>query len=274
MTGAGRWLGLAAALALAACTPAPVAAPTRPLRIVSLDYCADQYLLELVDRKRIAALSPDAAAPFSYHRARAGGLPQVRARVEDVLALRPDLVIRSYGGGPAAATLLARAGVPVLQLGYADDLGRVRANLAEIATALGAPDRGKARLADFDRRMAALGQAAGPRLATLYMTPGGATSGPGTLIDDMLRAAGRANYEAAAGWRALPLERLAHEAPDRIAYARFAASPNDPASWSAARHPVARKALAERPRTELDGASTACGGWFVIDAVERLARAR
>lgn len=274
MTGAGRRLGLAAALALAACSPSPVAAPARPMRIVSLDYCADQYLLELVDRQRIAALSPDATAPFSYHRARAAGLAQVRARVEDVLALRPDLVIRSYGGGPGASALLARAGVPVLQLGYADDLGRVRTMLAEVATALDAADRGAARLADFDRRLATLGPAARPRLAALYMTPGGATSGPGTLVDDMLRAAGLANYERAAGWRAIPLERLAREAPDRIAFARFAADPNDPASWSAARHPVARRALAERPHIDLDGAWTACGGWFVIDAVERLARAR
>lgn len=269
-----RKLGIAAALALAACTPAPAPAPARPIRIVSLDYCADQYVLELVDRKRIAALSPDATAAFSYHRVRARGLDQVRPRVEDVLALRPDLVIRSYGGGPAAAAFLARARVPVLQIGYAEDLRGVRDNLATLAVGLGEPGRGQARAADFDRRLAALARRAGAGPETLYMTPGGATSGPGTLVHEMLRAAGLANFEQATGWRMIPLETLAYRQPAHIAAAFFADKPIDPASWSSARHPVARATLAARPRTDLEGAWTACGGWFIIDAIEKLAAAR
>lgn len=266
--------GMAAALALAACTPAPAPAPSRPMRIVSLDYCADQYLLELVDRGRIAALSPDATAPFSYHRGRARGLRQVRPRVEDVLALRPDLVIRSYGGGPAAAAFLARAHVPVLQIGYAEDLTGVRDNLVTLSKGLGEPERGRAGAAAFDRQLTALAERKDAGPATLYITPGGATSGPGTLVHEMLRAAGLANFEQATGWRTVPLETLAYRQPAHIAAAFFADKPVDPASWSAARHPVARAMLATRPRTDLEGAWTACGGWFIIDAIEKLAAAR
>lgn len=274
MTKGGRRALGAAALALAACTPAPVAAPARPMRIVSLDYCADQYALELVDRERIVALSPDATAAFSYHRARARGIDQVRPRVEDVLALRPDLVIRSYGGGPAAAALLARARVPVLQIGYVEDLRGVRDNLVTLAAGLGEPARGAARAADFDRRLAAIARRSGAGPETLYMTPGGVTSGPGTLVDEMLRAAGLANFEQATGWRTIPLETLAYRQPAHLAAAFFADKPIDPASWSSARHPVARATLATRPRTDLEGAWTACGGWFIIDAIDKLAAAR
>ena len=38
----------------------------RAQRVISLDYCADQYVLKFVDPENIVALSPDAEEPFSY----------------------------------------------------------------------------------------------------------------------------------------------------------------------------------------------------------------
>lgn len=266
-------LALALAAGLASCGAEREArAPARPLRVVSLDYCADQYVLELLDRDRIAAVSPDAAKPFSYKRRAAAGLPQVAPRAEDVLLLRPDLVVRSYGGGPEAARFFAAAGVPVLQIGYAEDLAGVRARLVEVAEGLGEGARGRALAARIDARLAALGGAARPARA-LYMTPGGVTSGPDTLVDALMKAAGLANFEARPGWHALPLERLARERPDLVAWASFGRGTTHIDAWSAARHPIARAQLAGRPVVALDGAWTSCGGWFVLDAVEALARA-
>ncbi len=83
------------AIALAGCAKDPPnspLAPARPMRIVSLDYCADQYVLKLVEPQRILALSPDAEKSFSYMREAARALPKVRPRAEDVLVLKPDLV--------------------------------------------------------------------------------------------------------------------------------------------------------------------------------------
>ena len=71
---------------------------SEPIRVVSLDYCADQFLLKLADPEQILALSPDAGAGFSYLREEAQGSPTVRPRAEDLIALSPDLAIRSYGG--------------------------------------------------------------------------------------------------------------------------------------------------------------------------------
>ena len=105
-----RLLSLLSAALVAACgTTPPGPLPEGPAsRIVSLDYCADQFVLGLADRERILALSPDAGKDFSYLRAEASGLPTVRPRSEDVLALRPDLVVRNYGGGPRAAAFFER----------------------------------------------------------------------------------------------------------------------------------------------------------------------
>ena len=76
-------LALAACLFAAACEP-PRVEPSAARRIVSLDYCADQFVLGLAERRRILAVSPDADADFSYMRASAEGLRTVRPRAEDV----------------------------------------------------------------------------------------------------------------------------------------------------------------------------------------------
>lgn len=267
-----RGVAILGALMLAGCVAARPAAvaPERPMRVVSLDYCADQYVLRLVPRARILAVSPDAAADFSYMRAAAKGVRQVRPTAEDVLLLKPDLVVRSYGGGANAGALFARAGVPVLQLGYADDLPGVRRVLTGTADALGAHARGQAMARAFDARLAALKRGGGQRSA-LYVTPGGVTAGPGTMIDAMFRAAGLTNFQTAPGWGTIPLERLAYATPDVVATAFQDTRWRRPDPWSAAGHPLVRR-LAGRPTATLSGASTACGGWFVLDAVEAMAQ--
>ena len=257
---------------LAACSSAPTPrSPVRPVRIVSLDYCADQYALKLAGRRRILALSPQAESPFSYMRREAAGVRTVQPRAEEVLALRPDLVIRSYGGGPGAAEFFRRAGVPVLQLGFAEDVAGVRAEVIEVARGLGEAERGRALAAEMDRRLAALRRAPGGR-RVLYMTSGGVTTGPGSLIDEMIRAAGHRNFQRAPGWQPIPLERLAYERPDIVA-ASFYGPEALLDRWSAARHPIAAAQLRDRPVVKLESAWTACGGWFLLDAVEALAKA-
>ena len=256
-----------------------MSSPEAPERVVSLDYCADQYVLEFVERERIVGLSPDSEAAFSYYRERARGLPQVRPNAEEVLARRPDLVVRSYGGGPGAAAFYRRAGVRVAQLGFADDLHGVRGVLLRAASDLGDPARGEALAAEFDARLAAVAArvenrtTAVARPAALYLTPGGVSAGSGTLVHELLAAAGYDNFLTAPGFREIPLERLARERPDRLVPAFYDDPEAHAGHWSAARHPLARSLFAEGPTTALSGAWTACGGWFLLDAVEALAAA-
>ncbi|MCE2487867.1 MAG: ABC transporter substrate-binding protein [Desulfurellaceae bacterium] len=255
---------------LAACSPAEK--PQRldqPKRIISLDYCADQYVLKLAPREHILAVSPDAEKTFSYMRGYAKGLRQIRPQAEDVLVLQPDLVVRSYGGGPNVTAFVERIGTPVLQIDAAHDLDGVRNTIAAVAEGLGQQARGAAVIAEMDARLAAL-RALPDAPAALYTTPAGVTSGPGTLVHEMLRAAGLANFQREPGWRSLPLERLAHEQPDLVAAVIWGATNHDD-NWSAARHPIARQQLRERPVVSLEGAWVACGGWFLLDAIEALA---
>ena len=256
----------------------PTAEPRdRPAeRIVSLDYCADQYVLGLVERARIAALSPDAQASYSYLREEARGLPQVRPVAEEVLAHQPDLVVRTYGGGPGAAHFFRRAGVPVVQIGFASDFAAIRRVVRETASALDVPEAAEVVVADMDARLEAVAakRGDGPDPDAFYITPGGATGGRGTMVDELFATAGLVNFETSPGYRSIPLERLAYERPDLMAPAFYEAERAMITPWSASRHAVARRALTELPGVALDGAWIACRGWFLLDAVEALAEAR
>ncbi len=264
-------LALLAAGLFAACgTTPPQARPEGPAsRIVSLDYCADQFVLGLADRERILALSPDAGKDFSYLRAEAAGLPTVRPRSEDVLALRPDLVVRNYGGGPRAAAFFERAGVPVLQIDFAPDIEAVRERIRQAATALGVRDRGEALIAEMDARLARA-QAAAPDADTLYLAPSGVAAGSGTFVDHLIAAAGLDNFSDEPGWRSIPLERLVYETPRVYAVPVFQRT-NHNMVWTPFRHPVAVRRVQAGPTLSIDGATTSCGAWFLADAVEALA---
>ncbi|WP_422356975.1 ABC transporter substrate-binding protein [Qipengyuania flava] len=267
-------LAALACLLLSACSQVAERGADAPRRIVSLDYCADQYVLKFADREDILALSPDAGKRFSYMRAAAEGIPTVRPRTADVLALQPDLVVRTYGGGHDIADFMKEPGVPVVQIGFPQSIAEVRDEVLRVGTELGKPDEAEKLVADMDRRLKALAERSGPQREVLYMTPAGVTAGEGTLVHELFVAAGLENFQDRPGWNPLPLERLAYERPDLIAAAFFESQTNHVDNWSAARHPVARAQLLELPVVPLEGAWTSCGGWFLIDAVEALAEGK
>ena len=271
--GPGVWLVAALAVALAGCSadsPEPPSSDHPPQRIVSLDFCADQYVLRFAERDRILALSPDAEREFSYMRDQAAGLPTVRPVAEDVIILEPDLVVRAYGGGPQAAVMFRRAGIPVHNVPWAESIEAVTDVVLETARALGSADQGQAVATEMQARLAALPSPL-QDVEALYMTPAGVTSGPGSLVHEIFVAAGLENFQTRPGWRPIPLERLAYERPDLIVPAFFDNLTNHPHAWSPMRHPVARSQLQALETIPMQGAWTACGAWFLMDAVEALA---
>ena len=164
-------------------------------------------------------------------------------------------------------------GVPVLQIGFADDIDGARATIRHVARGLGVPERGEKLIAEMDARLRAA-RVHAPGTRALYVTPAGYTAGPGTLVDELLAAAGLENFQSRRGWRPIPLERLAYETPDLAAEATFGEGANHEDAWTAFRHPVARRTMRSVPLASLDGATTSCGGWFLADAVATLAGLR
>lgn len=241
-----------------------------PRRVVSLDYCADQFVLALADRSQIAALSVGSLRDDSYFRARARGIRQTRGTLEEVLALHPDLIVRNWGGPWDAEQVYARFNVPVLQVGDTPDFTLARADLLDAATTLGHPERGAAIARDLDARLARLA-AHRSNAPVMYLSGGGAVAGSGTMMDAVINAAGGRNVRTEASWQVLPLERLVQTPPALIALGFFDSGRDRVNAWSPSRHPTLRRALANARTVHLAPATIACEAWYAVDAAETIA---
>ena len=242
------------------------AAPARPT-VVSLDYCADQFVLALADRDQILAVSKDAGRQFSHLREKAGGIPQVRAAAEDVIALGPDLVVRSWGGDARALAFYERFGIRTVQLGYAADVqGTVDVTRA-VAREIGQEARAEALVAAMPAPAAPTGQSA------LYVTPGGVSAGRGTLIGSIMAQAGLANANRKEGWTSLPLEQLVLAPPQTMLTAFFGFDDDATDRWSVSRHPVMQRLMQAARVIPMDESRVSCPAWFVADEAADIARA-
>ena len=261
-----RWIIAAIALVCAS------TAYAEPRRIVSLDYCADQFVLALADRDQIAALSRGSLRDDSYFRDRAHGIRQTRGTLEEVLALRPDLDIRNWGGPWDAADVYARFHVPVLQVGDTQTFAAARADLLHAAVTLGHADRGVVLARDLDVRLVRLA-AHRSNAPVMYLSGGGAVAGSGTMIDSVIAAAGGRNIRTEASWQVLPLERLVEAPPAVVALGFFDSGRDRVNAWSPSRHPALRRALANARTVSLPPAAISCEAWYAVDAAETIAAA-
>ena len=101
----------APAFALGA-TARAAARDARPMRIVSLNPCLDAILLRLAEPARVAALSHYARdSRTSAVAAEASSFPFTYETAEEIVALRPDLVLASRHTAIATRNALERLGM-------------------------------------------------------------------------------------------------------------------------------------------------------------------
>ena len=259
-------VALIASLVLSLARPALAAPP----RVLSLGQCSDQYVLALAPRSSIVGLSPRVGDRDSYLRAQAVGLPRRRASVETILAARPDLVVYWWLGDARLANALEAHHIRTVRIEDADDFDAVRANVRRVAAALGQAPKGEGLIARMDAQLVAAKGAWGGRRA-LYLTSGGFTAGPRTLIDAIMRAAGLTNATSAPGYRSVSLERLVAQPPDAFVLGFYDAQGLAEQQWGPGRHQVLRRMIDGHAIGALSPAVSGCPAWFVGDAVEQLA---
>lgn len=263
---------LRGALAAAVLTlAAPAVAEARPLRVMSLDQCGDQYALALAPDADLA-LSPRADDPDSHLRREAAGRRRVRPTLEAAVAFKPDVVVRYWGGDPRMLARLEQSGARIVNLDDATDFGGVRANVRKAAVALDAQARGEALLKRMDGKLDSAAPTKAAPKSALYLTAGGFTAGAGTLVDAILRAAGLRNAAETPGFAPVSVERIAMSPPRRFVLGFFDLSRSD---WRGpGRHPVVRKATEGRVAARLPASTLTCPAWFAADAVAVLKDAR
>jgi iron complex transport system substrate-binding protein len=200
--------------------------PARPRRILSLNLCADQLLLQLVDPERIAGVTFLASDPdLSVQAERARAVPITFATAEEVLLLQPDLALVGQFWTADAAETLRRLHIPRVEIAPAESLDDVRRQLAQVADAVGEPERARAILASFDAELARLRARRPVRpLRALLIQQDGTTFGKGTLGDEVLSAAGYENLAGVLGLSGvgtIDLERLLLAGPELLVSPRY-----------------------------------------------------
>lgn len=188
--------------------------------VVSLNPCSDQLLLALVPPRRISALS-------HYSRvAGATSLPLDVARrfrstagtAEEVIALSPDLVVASSFTPAATRTAFARAGLRTLYLDSPTTIAASKAQVSELARAVGAEATGIALRQQINAAVAEATSDAHTDtvISALLYINGDLVTGSGTLLDEMMRIAGFRDAAANYGLTmtgALPVETILSRPP-------------------------------------------------------------
>ena len=241
-----------------------------PARIVSLNLCADQFLLALADRGQIKALGRFAHDPeMSAAADAARGLPVSRGSAEDVLALRPDLVVAGPMWTADLRSLLKSRGIPLIELPPAETYGEILRQVRLVANAVGHPARGEALIASMNAGMAAIPADAGRGATAAYYQRRGFLTGTGTLVDELLRRVGLRNLAMRLHKPSLArigLEDMARARPDWLIVETSTDRPEDEGTQML-HHPL----LADIPRLKLPQAWTVCGGPAYVDAARSLA---
>lgn len=213
-----------------------------PQRIVSLNLCTDQLLMVLVAPARIASitwLSRSEGDPRLLPMARQ--LPVNHGSAEEVLALRPDLVVAGRFTTGTTRALLRKVGVPLLEVDSASDWEGVRRITREVAAAVGEAARGEVLLQQMDLALAQLARRrpAVPLRAIGWSGAGDDVPGRDTMFNTILETAGAINLGARPGNASFDLEQVLHAAPQVLL--RGAAYAGKPALRNeVARHRVLR----------------------------------
>ncbi len=238
-------------------------------RVVSLDGCADQYVLGLVPSKDILAVSDRARLDDSFFRDRALNLRRLKPSLEAILALQPDIVVRTWGGDLKLIKKLEEMHIKVLNINDITSYGDAEAELRRVGRELGRSDEAQAEAQRFndaliDIRPAGLGR------SVLYYTPGGFSAGPDTMVGDMLKRLDFRLESQDKGYFYLSPEVLLSLDPDVFALAfyedRFAMR------RVPGRNPEVAKLIKARPHFALPARAIACSGWFTVYDINALSK--
>jgi iron complex transport system substrate-binding protein len=265
-----------AALLLPAMLAGCAAPPAAGRGIVSLNPCADAMLVALAP-ERIVSLSHysrDAAATsISLDVARR--YPSNAGTAEEVIALRPALIVASSFTAPATRSAFERAGLRTLYLDSPTTIAASQAQVRTLAAAVGEPEAGERLNARIDAAVRATAATAPPRSALLWIG-GNLVSGGGTLLDEMLRHSGFADAAADYGLQHtgyLPVEHVIAHPPAIMLV------PDEPGRDSDSRAAQMRaRVLAHLatpvPQARFPRRLVNCGGPVIVDALARLAAIR
>lgn len=249
--------------------------PANPRRIVSINPCLDALLLRLADPDRIVAISHYSRDPQSSSIPPAQSLrfATTSGSAEEVLALRPDVVVGSAHVALPTVVALARLGVPLVRFSTPSSISESLIQIAAFARLVGRPERGAALIRATDKALRDARPSDDPKIPALIVTEGGLVPGSHTIANELLGQTGFLNQGARYGprkWDVVSLEQIIGQPPNVL----FVGSPGPRSRNRILTHPVLAEVARHLTIVDFPSRLVHCAGPTLIEASSALAAAR
>jgi iron complex transport system substrate-binding protein len=265
---------LSAAIAAVLIVCAHHAAFAQQPRIASINVCTDQLLLALADPVQILGLSPysrDGAR--SWAAKDAAKYPRLSGEAEDILVLKPDLVVAGRFTRRATRELLKEKGVRVVEFDAVRSINDTRTQIRRMGDLVGHPERAQAEIARLDAAIARTREMAAKKsLRVLPVSRRGWVSGSESLTSSLLAEVGLSNAATGLGIRNggfAPLEAIVNLKPDLLLLSDGGEEAEDQGK-AFLLHPALQRLYPPEKRIIIPERLTVCGGPMLADALDRL----
>jgi iron complex transport system substrate-binding protein len=266
---------IAAALAMFGGISAPALASGLP-RIASMNLCTDQLLMSLADPAQIVGLSRfsrDAWQSYAANDARR--YPILSGGAEDVLVLKPDVVVASLFDKRSTRELLKENGLHLAEFSVPRNLDEVKAQIAEMGEITGHPDRAAAEIARLEAAMARARRTVTEKhYSVLPLSRRGWVTGSDSLISSLLSETGLFNTASDLGVGTggfASLETILNAKPDFLVVSEAGDRAEDDGR-AFLLHPALERFYPPEKRIVIPERLTVCGGVMLADTLDVLVK--
>jgi iron complex transport system substrate-binding protein len=246
-----------------------------PVRIISINMCTDQLLLDLAIPSQIAGLSPfvrDAARSWAADRV--GDRPVLSGTAEEIMLLKPDHVLSGRYTKRATREFIRAQAVPLAEFDAVRSVAEAKEQIMRVARLVGAQTAGERRIAEMEAASARLkAMSVAQSLHILPLSRRGWVAGRESLVSDLLKTAGLINAADDIGLKQggfLSLEAIVKLRPDAVLITSENGSAEDQGS-AMLLHPAIASLFPPERRIVIPEMLTICGGPMLTGAMNRLA---
>ena len=246
-------------------------------RVVSLNLCADSYLMAFAKPEQILGLTQQSSDPtLSAFVVEASNFPVSGGRMANILEQQPDIIIINNYSPPPNKALMDRLGIKIVKLDAANSYQSARTEILQLGKAIHRLEAAKAYLAQLDKELE------DARHTELTYMPSiinyqrrGIVVGETHILDDIIQLAGAQNLGRDTGRTIGPmsLENLIRLQPDYV----LSISENDEQTLKSQdrgseilSHPALQKMFSAERHIYIPQNLTVCAGATTPKAVAHL----
>lgn len=267
-----RWLAVWLAM-MALVAPASAASAANLPRLVSMNVCTDQLVLALADPEQILGLSRFSRDGWQSKAGDLSRYPVLSGGAEDVLLIKPDIVVASAFDKRATRELLKAKGLRLAELAVPRTLDEARQQIREAGDITGHPDRAAAEIARLDAALARARQAVSERhYRVLPVSRRGWVAGSDSFVGSLLGETGLRSAAADLGFNFggfASLEAIVKLRPDFIVVSQAGDYARDDGQ-AFLLHPALERFYPPQKRIVIPERMTECGGVLLADALDAL----